>query len=63
MTTHYFNPQYVGMTDAEKQKTIKLNYYNSKGKMKNAISVRCKRFGFDKELFIIRKATYAPRKK
>lgn len=51
MTTRYFNPAYFGMTEAEKQKQIKLNYYTSKGKLKTAIKVRCKRFDFNEELF------------
>ena len=51
MTTRYFNPQYLGLNEQEKQKQIKLNYYNSKGKLKNAIKVRCKRFDFNEELF------------
>ena len=51
MSSKYCNPAYLGMSEAEKQKNIKLNYYNSKGKMKACINVRCKRFGFDKSLF------------
>ena len=51
MTTRYFNPAYIGMTEADKQRQIKLNYYNSKGKLKASIKVRCKRFGFNEELF------------
>ena len=51
MSNKYFNPIYVGMTETEKQKNIRLNYYNTKGKLKASIKARCNRFGFDKELF------------
>ena len=51
MSNKYFNPIYVGMTETEKQKNIRMNYYQTKGKLKASIKARCKRFGFDKELF------------
>ena len=90
----YKNPEYLNMSEEEKRKQIRLNYYNKTGKLQNAITTRCKRFDFDKSifkdcktidelnekvkeeltkkgytdldisrLFVIRKATYAPRKK
>ena len=51
MSNRYFNPIYAGLSEIEKQKNIRLNYYNTKGKLKASIKARCKRFGFDKELF------------
>ena len=45
------NPDYVNMNDAQKRKQIRLNYYNKTGKMNNAITTRCKRFGFEREIF------------
>ena len=47
----YINPEYVNMSEEQKRKQIRLNYYNKTGKLNNAIATRCKRFNFDKNIF------------
>jgi len=90
----YMNPEYLNMSEEQKRKQIRLNYYNKTAKLKNAITTRCNRFGFDRDifkdcktidelndmvkhqlslqgyndldisrLFVVRKSTYAPRKR